>query len=84
MKKRINISPVIISACASAYMLFVFVDLTFLTVPDVTDEQSLVDKFFPVVFLVVGLYMLRVTWDQYRLHRDGRELPETERSVDDK
>lgn len=83
-KKRLTIPPMIISACAASYMLYVFIDLTFLTSPEAAAEQSLADKVFPVVFLVVGLYMLRLAWDQYKDHRDDKTKPETDGSAAEK
>ncbi len=70
--KRFIGSSVVISLGAAAYMIYVFIDFAFLTIPDGETDQSLVDKFFPIVFLIVGLYMLRVSWDQYSAHRDGK------------
>ena len=83
-KKRLTIPPMIISACAAAYMLYVFTDLTFLTAPEAAAEQSLADKIFPVVFLVVGLYMLRLAWDQYKVYRDDKTKAETGSSAAEK
>ena len=65
-------------------MLYVFVDLTFLTTPDGAAEQSLVDKFFPIVFLVVGLYMLRAAWDQHKIGRKNKSIQETAMTTDAK
>jgi len=60
--KRFGGLLVLLNLGAAAYLIFVFLDLSFFSETADGDTRTLSDRFFPVIFLVLGLYLLSAAW----------------------
>jgi len=77
--KRFGGWLVLINIGAAAYLIFVFLDLSFFSETGEGDVRTLSDRFFPVIFLVLGFYLLSAAWRDIRRAMGMR----ADRSADD-
>lgn len=64
--KRFGGLLMLLNVGAAAYLIFVFLDLSFFSESVEGDVRTLSDRLFPVIFLVLGLYLLSAAWRDFR------------------